>query len=143
MTLLRELTIEDLRRTPVWKSLGGSDAEALVEPANRTTLSESERYTFLAVTEFVLGNGQHHLGFCSPTDDSGLDYVQPVIVTTQGQIRLWFDEPPSRAVLAEQLSRWAVPASQIFPIKYRCLVPVDGRTVSGTVSQVGSVSGVA
>jgi hypothetical protein len=143
MKPLRELTVEDLRKTPVWKSLGGSDAEALVEPTSRATLSGSERETFLAVTEFVLGNGQKHVGFCSPTDNSGLDYVQPVIVTDRGQIRFWFDGPPSRSVIADQWSRLGLTESEVFPVKYQCLVPVDGRDVAGTIAHVESVSGVA
>jgi hypothetical protein len=143
MKPLRDLTIDDLHMTPVWQSLGGADEEALVVPTRRTTLSESDQDTFLAVTEFVLGNGQRHLGFCSPTDDSGLDYVQPVIVTTKGQVTLWFHEPPSQGLLADQWSRLGVPETDVFPIKYECPVPVDGRTVKGTIPDLKSMGGVA
>ena len=143
MKPLRSLTAEDLRTTPVWKSLGGSDEEALVEPTSLATLSEAEQETFLALTEFVLGNGQRHIGFCSPVDDSGLDYVQPVIVTRQGQVSLWFDEPPAHGVIAEQWSRLGIAEGEVFPIKYECLVPVDGRTVTGTIPHLRSMGGVA
>src|SRR6266496_2478958 len=142
MKPLRALTAEDLRTTPVWRSLGGSDEEALVEPTSRATLTETERETFLALTEFVLCNGQKHIGFCSPVDDSGLDYVQPVIVTNQGQISFWFDEPPAHGVIAEQWARLGLAEGDVFPIKYECLVPVDGRTVRGTISQVNSAGDV-
>ena len=143
MKPLRELTADDLRVTPVWKSLGGSDEEALVEPTSRATLAETERETFLALTEFVLNNGQKHIGFCSPVDDSGLDYVRPVIVTGQGHVSLWFDAPPANHVISEQWSRLGVPESEILPIKYECLVPVDGRTVKGTIPYIRSMGGVA
>ena len=126
MKLLRDLTVEDLHTTPVWKFFGGSDEDALVEPTSRSTLSEAEHETYIAVTEFVLANGQKYFGFCSPVDDSGLDYVQPVIVTGQGHICLWFDEPPARDVLVEQWTRLGALESQVFPIRYNCLVPVNG-----------------
>jgi len=143
MKLLRELTADDLRTTPVWKSLGGPDEKAIAEPTSRETLSERERETFLALTEFVLGNGQKHIGFCSPVDDSGLDYVQPVIVTTLGQVSFWFDQPPAQGVVEEQWSRLGVPESEVFPIEYTCLVPVDGRMVRGTILHIESMGGVA
>ena len=83
------------------------------------------------------------LGFCSPTDDSGLGYVQPVIVTARGHISLWFDEPPPRATIADQWSRLGVIEVDIFPVKYECLIPVDGRTVRGTIADLRSMGGVA
>jgi hypothetical protein len=142
MKPLRALTAEDLRTTPVWRSLGGSDEQALVEPTSRATLSEMERETFLALTEFVLNNGQKHIGFCSPVDDSGLDYIQPVIVTRQGQLNLCSmnRQPMASSRSSGRGSAWP---RGVFPIKYECLVPVDGRTVRGTISRVKSVGGVA
>jgi hypothetical protein len=139
MKPLRELTIEDLSATPVWRSLGGEDSTALVEPTGRTTLSQTEADTFLAATSFVLGNGERQFGFCSPVDDSGLDYLQPVIVTPHGQVRLWFDDPVQPAVLAEQWAKLGVREPQVFPVEFECLVPVDGRTVKGTVRNVASM----
>lgn len=143
MKHLRDLTADDLRTTPVWKSLGGPDADALVEPTKRATLSETEGEIFVALTDFVLGNGQQHIGFCSPVGDSGLDYVQPVILTAQGHVNLWFDQPPGHHILAEQWSRLGVSEADLFPIKYECLVPVDGRRVVGELLNLRSMGGVA
>jgi hypothetical protein len=141
MKSLCDLTVEDLRTTPVWISHGGPDEKALTEPTTRTSLTETERETFLVVTEFVLGNGQKCIGFCSPVDNSGLDYIQPVIVTEHGQVSLWFNRAPTQQVIADQWSRLGITASEVFPIHYKCLVPVDGHIVKGVVSDFESMSG--
>lgn len=139
MKLLRELTIEDFVFARVWRSAGGPDESAVVEPTDRASLTETESETFLAATTFVLGNGQHVVGFCSPVDDSGLDYVQPVIITPQGHVRLWFDELPTPDVLAGQWSKLGIAESKVFPIAFECLVPVDGRLVRGTVHALANM----
>src|SRR5262249_34363785 len=77
---LTDLTIGDLTAPPVWRYEGGSGAEAIVSPSGRTSLSEEDDEVFLAATEFHLADSTRHLGFCFPADDSGIDYLQPVIV---------------------------------------------------------------
>jgi hypothetical protein len=143
MKPLRDLNADDLRTVPVWKYVGGSDAAALVEPTNLEALSDAEAETFVAVTDFVLGNGQAHIGFCSPVDDSGLDYLQPVIVTPHGQVRLWFDEMPSPSQVARQWAKLDVPESQVFPIRFKCRVLVSGKVVEGIVPKMESTFGAA
>ena len=138
MKRLVDLTVEDLRQSPAWRYEGGDGSEALVEPAARETLSQDDDEIFLASTEFELADRSRHFGFCFPADDSGLDYLQPVILTDAGPVSFWFDRPPSPETIARQWSALGRQPTQIFPAVFRCLVPVDGRTVRGRIEQIAT-----
>jgi PilZ domain len=135
---LVDLTIEDLSTTPVWRYEGGSGAEAVVVPTGRSSLSGEDDEVCLAATEFILCDSSRHLGFCFPVDDSGLDYLQPVILTRAGQVSFWFDGPIAQEVLAAQWNALGKRAEEVFPVQFRCLVPVAGRTVTGVIPHVES-----
>ena len=148
MKRLSELTIEDLRGAPVWRYEGGSGAAAMVSPAKRATLSQSDDEIYLAATNFELFDGTGHVGFCFPADDSGLDYLQPAIVTGSGQVNFWFDAPVSDKELERQWRLLGKSEAEILPATFRYLIPVDGRTVTGRIHRVEtagalSVAGLA
>jgi hypothetical protein len=133
---LVELSIQDLRDSPVWRYEGGSGAAAVVSPAKKASLSQSDDEIYLAATEFELFDGSRHTGFCFPADDSGLDYLQPAIVTAAGHVNFWFDGPVSRTDLKRQWDALGKSEGEILPATFRCLVPVDGRTVTGHIPRV-------
>jgi len=133
-----DLTAADLRASPVWRYEGGNGPDAIVAPTDRSKLSQADDEVFLAVTDFELYDGSRHTGFCFPADDSGIDYLQPAIVSPDGHVNFWTDGPVAPEELA---ARWRVLGKQpgeIFPAAFRCLVPVDGRTVSGWIAGVES-----
>lgn len=135
---LVELTAEDLATNPVWRYEGGSGTNALLAPSKRASLSQMDDEIFLAATEFVLVDSSRHSGFCFPADDSGIDYLQPVIVGDSGHVAFWFDVPPTAEVLSRQWRAFGKEPGEIFPVEFRCTVPVDGRTVSGSIHGVES-----
>jgi len=135
---LVDLTVEDLKANPVWRYEGGSGSQAMVAPSKRVTLSQSDDEIYLAATDFELFDSTAHVGFCFPADDSGIDYLQPVIVSPSGHVNFWFDGPAMPATLSNQWKALGKLPHEIFPVTYRCLVPVDGRTVSGRVDAVVS-----
>jgi hypothetical protein len=133
---LVDLTVDDLTASPVWRYEGGSGEESLVAPSERESLSQLDDEIFLAATEFALADASRHLGFCFPADDSGIDYLQPVIVGRSRHVAFWFDRPVSAEELARQWAAFGKEPKQIFPVAFRCRIPVDGRTVSGRISGV-------
>jgi hypothetical protein len=135
---LIDLTVEDLRKYPVWRYEGGTGQDALVEAARRDALSQQDDEIFLAATEFRLADGSDLFGFCFPADDSGLDYLQPAILTDSGPVNFWFDGPAPPELLARQWKALGRERRQVFPVSFRCLVPVDGRTVRGRIDAVES-----
>jgi PilZ domain-containing protein len=135
---LADLTAEDLHASPVWRYEGGTGSQAIVTPSKRTALSQADDEIFLAATDFELFDGSRHFGFCFPADDSGIDYLQPVILVPSGQVSFWFDGPASPETLARQWKGMGKEPQNIFPVAFRCLVPVNGRTVSGSIEGVAS-----
>ena len=135
---LVELTVQDLVASPVWRYEGGSGAEAVVAPVKRDSLSQADDEIFLAATDFELFDTSRHFGFCFPADNSGLDYLQPVIVSGSQHVAFWFEAPTAPEALAAQWRALEKEPDQIFPVLFRCLVPVDGRAVSGRIAGVES-----
>ncbi len=137
MKRLAELTIEDLAAAPVWRYEGGTGAEAIVAAApERNSLSQADEDVFLAATDFFLPDSSRHIGFCFPADAAGIEYLQPVIVTPAGQVQFWFDRAVARETLAAQWSALGKLAEEVFPVRFRCRVAVDGCEVGGVIPHI-------
>jgi hypothetical protein len=133
MKRLADLTVEDLTSAPVWRYEGGDGVDAVVVEQPRGGLSQMDDEIFLAATDFVLPDASRHLGFCFPVDDAGLDYLQPAIVTPRGHVQFWFDGAATAEVLSAQWAALGKRAEEVFPVRFRCRVPVDGREVTGVI----------
>lgn len=133
-----ELTVEDLAANPVWRYEGGSGSEALVAPVDRDSLAQSDDEIFLAATDFEFFDSSRHFGFCFPADDSGIDYLQPVIISGSSHICFWFEGTIPPAALDNQWRALGKQPADIFPISFRCRVPVDGRAAAGRIKGVES-----
>jgi hypothetical protein len=132
MKRLVDLTRGDLERAPVWRYEGELDEAASVTATGRRELTAREAAGFIARTEFVLGSGEHRTGFCTPCD-GGLEETQPAIVTPGGLVFFWFARPATPEALAEQWRLLGTAAHEVFPVHFRCCVPVDGRFVMGVI----------
>ncbi len=136
MKLLADLTIEDLAAAPVWRYEGGTGAEAIVDAVERNSLSEADEDVFLAATDFFLPDSSQYFGFCFPADAAGIEYLQPVIVTPAGQVRFWFDRAVAPETLATQWGVLGRRPEEVFPVRFRCRVAVDGRKVAGVIPHI-------
>ncbi len=136
MRRLVELTPADLSSNPVWRYEGGSGDDARVAPVKRDALSRADDEIYLAATEFELFDATTCTGYCFPADGAGVDYLQPVILTADGPVAFWFEKPPAADVLARQWRALGKEPGQVFPVSFRCLVPVDGQTLRGRIERV-------
>lgn len=134
MKALRKLTLEDLARCPVWRYEGDSEESASVWPVE--TFEQPDREAYIARTRFLLADGSVWWGYCSPTDDSGLDYVQPVILAPGGPVRFWYDEAPAEPEPARTCRLLGRSLGQVFPARFECMIPVEGRLVAGELTEV-------
>ncbi len=130
---LAELTAEDLHRIPVWEYEGEDDASAVVHSTDRTFLTDTGDAVYIARTSFTLANGSHFIGFTSPGDPSALECTQPVIISRFGLVRFWFARGASSDQLSAQWQKLGAGELQIFPVHFRCEVPVDGDCVEGVI----------
>jgi hypothetical protein len=142
MKRLHDLTPADFEHVAVWRYVGPNDDVAMVRATERTSLGELDDDVFIARTQFQLANGTQHVGFCSPSAEEGLHVLQPVIVTAEGLAFFHFDAPPSHETLERQWRLLGGGREQVFPIHFRCLVPLDGRYVTGTID-AGDLTGAA
>jgi hypothetical protein len=133
MKRLHDLAPADLRRCAVWRYEGDLDDVAVVHATDRKELKDPSDGVFIAETQFILANGAQHIGFCTPAEEGDLESLQPVIVTGGGHVYFWFDEPPSRETLRRQWDLLGVGREEIFPVHFRCTVPVNGKYVTGVI----------
>lgn len=86
---------------------------------------------------FRLADGTVMTGYVTPhvPPDNGLDFLQPVIVTDEGQVLFWWGiiELPSveLANLYRRLGKRV--HSQVFPVRFATDVPTTGGPVRGEV----------
>ena len=135
MKRFRDLTAADLDRAAVWRYDGDTDDSAIVHATDHAELTGREHETFIARTQFVLADGSQHTGFCSPGEGTDLEDLQPVILTPEGPVYFWFAQPPTREFLVRQWHRLGGNAGEIFPIHFRCAVPVRGAFVTGMITE--------
>lgn len=128
--LVSELQIEDFEKSRVWEYHGNSDETATAEPSPQTEISEDNGQVYLALTEFRLADGTKLRGFSSPADDSGLDYIQPVIFHSGEQLVLWSDNRGVENIF-EALGR---ECGEVYPIYWKSSVLVDGEGRSGYIT---------
>jgi hypothetical protein len=57
-----------------------------------------------------------------------------VILTPEGPVYFWFAEPPTHEYLSRQWARLGSNADEIFPIHFRCSIPVAGTFLTGTIT---------
>jgi hypothetical protein len=134
MKRLAELTVDDLAACPVWQYHGYNDRDARVSPAPNVELTEYDigGPVYIALTEFCLSNGSRYLGYSSPSDPSGLDYLQPVIISGRAHVRFWDQE---QGTVPDDWLPLGLAKEAVFPIGWRCPVPVDGSIVQGAIPE--------
>jgi hypothetical protein len=131
---LKELTNDDLCRCPIWRYEGPSDDEAMVYPA--PGFEQPDQVTYVARTRFVLADGSEWWGYCSPTDASGLDYLQPMILTPSGPVRFWYEKAPPEPEPEHACRLLGKTPEQVFPVRFECVVPCEGEFVVGQMSRL-------
>lgn len=130
--LLSELTMDDLSKNRVWEYLIEGNTE-IVRPSNRTEIFDDNKNSWIVLTEFTLRNGQKHLGFCSPQDPSGLDYIQPVIITLSGHLAFYKETEWSVDDRLLALQFLGLSLKDVFPIEFKTKVKCDSNYYYGTI----------
>ena len=129
---LTDLIEKDLTDHPVWKHWTENDIELVCTSSNKE-LNENSHDGHLVLTEFTFNNGTTATGFCSPQDTSGLDYVQPVLFTSNGQVNFYKDNDwdlKSEQIVLKQIG---LTKDQVFPIKFQTKVKCDNEFYFGTL----------
>jgi hypothetical protein len=129
---LDRLTKIDLINKPVWEHWYVGDLE-YVKPSDLIELSETDIKGHIVITEFLLKCGEKLIGFCSPQDNSGIDYIQPVILTDKGQVNLYSDNEWTSSMKVQELKKIGLDWNEVFPIEYKARVKCDGNIYNGII----------
>ena len=139
MKLLTDLINEDIINHPVWE-LRMIDNKEYVQPSSKTEISDNESIRYIVRTNFKLNCQTELLGFCSPQDPSGIDYIQPVILTSNGQMVLYLDSPFDEKQKELEMNRLGLKHSEIFPIECNPMIKCDGILNSWVVVDFNKIS---
>lgn len=132
MIKLVDFREEELLENEVWKHFIVENVE-FIQNSNKTEVYENSENSYIVLTEFNLNNGQKYIGYCSPQDASGIDYIQPVIFTKKGQFAFYKDGNWSEKDKKEAFSFLGLNFTEIFPVKYETKVLCDGKFLIGKI----------
>jgi hypothetical protein len=137
-----ELTLDDLRRFPVWEfriDQEGEDVrdECTVGPHKVTGALDPTDRMFVVRAAFILADGTRMWGYFTPPgrDDAGIGTLQPIIVTDRGQVRLWCGTAaPDSKRLAHSYELLGKDAKRVFPLQFESEPELVGGPIRGGVS---------
>ena len=132
MIKLEHLREENLLENHVWKYFIVENIE-YVQKSDKMEISENSEENYIVLTEFHLNNGKKFNGYCSRQDASGIDYIQPVIFTENGQIAFYREKQWSEKEKTETCSFLGLNFAEIFPVKYKTKILCDGKFHRGSI----------
>jgi len=119
-----ELTLDDMRRFPVWEFALDEEGEerqdeATVRPCEISGPLDSADRPFIIRAVFTLAdNTQMHGCLTTPAhDNEGLGTLQPVIITERGHVLIWRGViAPDSQTIAHSYAKLGRDAASTFPI---------------------------
>jgi hypothetical protein len=136
--LLSHLSAGDLQAHAIWVLNESEGDVGLVRPATREC-AENSNEVYLVRSRFILCDRTEQLGYCSPQDSSGMDYVQPVIIVSGKHLRFWCEDPAEASAESAEICRVLDrPLARIFPISFVTDAPCDGTYLKGRLERVYS-----
>jgi hypothetical protein len=138
-----EISRRDLDGCPVWEfasdeeDIEGQD-ETTVRPFIVSGELDPSAGMLVVRARFQLADRTEMTGYLTPCvpPDNGLDSLQPVIVTDEGQVLLWWGViEPKPAELSDLYRRLGKASeSQVFPILFASDVAIAGGPLRGEVT---------
>jgi hypothetical protein len=134
-----DLLPSDLGRYPVWEFAldeegeEGQDEET-VRPRPDLADADPNDGLFVVRAELVARDGTRFAGYVTASEDEAMGALQPTIVTARGQVQFWLGlHGPRPGQIERAYELLAKTPEQLFPIRFRTLVPVVGRARDGVI----------
>jgi hypothetical protein len=136
-----ELTLEDVRKFPVWEFALDEEGEegqdeATVRPCEVSVPLDTSDGMFIVRAVFTLVDGTQMHGYLTPPvqGDDGLGTLQPVIITERGQVLFWHGViAPDVQSLSQSYARLGRDAARVFPIQVVSDVELAGASIRATI----------
>jgi hypothetical protein len=136
---IADLLPSDLEQYAIWELAldeegeEGQDEET-VRPRPDLRHADPADGLFVVRAELVARDGTRFTGFVTASEEDALSALQPTIVTARGQVRFWLGlHGPRPGEIEDAYELLAKPAGRLFPLRFRTLVPVAGRTPAGAI----------
>jgi hypothetical protein len=139
---ISELSRRDLDRCPIWEFASDEEGEEGQDETTVRPLAVSgdlnpSAGVVIVRARFILADGTEMTGYLTlrVPPDNGLDSLQPVIVTDEGQVLFWWGIIGLKgAELADLYRRLGKAAhSEVFPVRFVSDVPIAGGPVNGDI----------
>jgi hypothetical protein len=135
-----ELTVDDVRKFPVWEYALDEEGEegqdeATVRPCEISGALDPSVGMFIVRAAFTLADDTKMFG-CLTLDqgDGGLGTLQPVIITKRGQVLFWHGVlAPDAQTLAQSYAKLGRNAARVFPVQVTSDVELVGAPVRATI----------
>jgi hypothetical protein len=130
-----ELVPEDFAVAHVWEfaldeeDVAGQD-EATVRPRRELESADPDEGMFAVEAEFVSADGTRFTGYATPQREDNMGWIQPTIVTAGGQVNFWLGAFPPESLEMAYGTVGKTP-SELFPLRYRSVVPTEGVPLEG------------
>jgi hypothetical protein len=134
-----DLVPADLERFPIWELATDEEGEEgqdeeTVRPRPDLDVAYPSEGILVVRAELVAADGTRFDGYLSPHADPHVGFVQPTIVTDEGQIGFWSGmRVPARDELHDRYRLLGKSAAELFPLGYRALVPCGKAETEGTL----------
>ncbi len=129
---LAELTKNDLLENEVWEYWMADNIE-YVGASDKTEVIEDSNVTYIVVTDFVFNNRSKHIGFCSPQEGGDIELIQPVIITSKGQVELYKETDWTEDEKNKAFAKLGTNGSAVFPIAYMTRVKWNREIFHGVL----------
>ena len=135
-----ELSLSDITEFPVWEFAVDEEGEegqdeATVKPLEFTAPLDPSDGMFVLQAEFLLEDGTKMQGYLSPALQNELGYIQPTVITENGQIGFWSGiMQPSQEVITSNYNSLGKSPEQIFPLAFKSKEGVLGDPVEGIIN---------
>jgi len=129
---LIDLTLSDLIKFNIWETWIENGIE-YVRPSTDIEIFEDSNIGHIVLTDFTLQNKTKFIGFCSPQDPSGLDYLQPVILSDNGHVEFWKDNGWTLEDKQVIFNKLRITDKSLFPIRFETKVKCNNNYYSGTI----------
>ncbi len=136
-----ELTLGDLSEFPVWEFRLDEDGapgqdESTVRPFRTSGPLDSADRMFVVRAVFTLADGSKMQGYFTPPvrGNDSIGTLQPIIVTTRGQVRFWCGTAaPDSKRLAQNYEFLGKDAKRVFPLRFESEVALVDGPAGGSV----------
>lgn len=132
-----ELTTADLEQCPVWEHALDEEGEegqdeATVKPRPDLEVADPGEGMLVVRAELVAADGTRYDGYVYPQHDDYIGWIQPSAITERGHVGFWVGAFPPRD-LEKRYGLLGKTAEELFPVRYRALVPHEGVRLEGEI----------